>query len=266
VRHHDVQREIIQKLSEKGLKLVLGMEMFTHEQQGALDRWTAGRSDIGGLIRELGTEYWTNIRDYEKILLTARDRNIRILGINAPDKLVKRVAQVGLDGLSPDENVQIPADTDQVNPQLDRLLRLRLRVHRAFEKRRLDSIVLAQAVRDATMARSISRFLETEEGKDAIVVVIAGSGHVNYGLGIPERVSRTSKLPYRVVIPTESGELRLTEQEKRQAMPVDISHEDLRFLQSPIADYLHVIPRTEEKEPSTPKELETNGLTMIHGF
>ncbi len=248
-RHHEVQREIIQRLFDKGLKLALGMEMFTREQQEALDRWYAGRSDLRGLIQDLGSEYWTNIRDYEQILTFARARKIRILGLNAPDRLVKKVARSGLEGLTESERAEIPKDTTSINPQLDRLLRLRLRVHKAFEKRRLDAIVLAQAVRDATMARTIARFLDSDDGKDATMVVIAGSGHLNYGLGIPERVSHAHKARYRIVLPTESGELRLSEEEKRHAVPVDITHEDLRFLKAPIADYLHLIPRKEVEQP-----------------
>ncbi len=248
-RHHEVQREIMQRLSGKGLKLALGMEQFTREQQPALDRWLAGKSDLRGLIQELGGEYWTNIWDYEQILTTARNGNIRILGLNAPDRLVKKVARSGIEGLTEAERAEIPSDTASINPDLDRLLRLRLRVHKAFEKRRLDAIVLAQAVRDATMAQTVSRFLDSDEGKDATVVVIAGTGHLNYGLGIPERVSRAHNLPHRIVVPTESGELRLSEAEKRQSVPVDISHEDLRFLKAPIADYLHVIPRAIFDEP-----------------
>ncbi len=272
-RHHELQLEIFRRMSDgtgpglgpRGMRPALGMEMFTREQQDALDRWLAGKADLGALIRDLGGEHWTNIRDYEEVLLTARDRKVRILGLNAPDRLVKRVARVGLAGLSPEELAQIPPDTDQISPQLDRLLRLRLRVHKAFEKRSLDSIVLAQAVRDATMARSISRYLDSEAGRDRTVVVIAGAGHVNYGLGIPERVLRTHKLPYRIVIPTECGELRLSEEEKRQSLPLDmVTHMDLRFLRAPIADYLHVIPRKEENEPAAPNEPESDGLTMLH--
>ncbi|MEW6350960.1 MAG: ChaN family lipoprotein [Thermodesulfobacteriota bacterium] len=256
-RHHEVQRQILERLSDKGLKLALAMEQFTREQQAALDRWSAGKGDLRDLIRDLGGEYWTNIWDYESVLTTARSAKIRILGLNAPDRLVKKVARSGIEGLSESERAEIPSDTTTINPDLDRLLRLRLRVHKAFEKRRLDAIVLAQALRDATMAQTVARFLDSDEGKDATVVVIAGSGHVNYGLGIPERVSRVHHLPFRIVIPTESGELRLSEQEKRQSVPVHITHEDMRFLKAPIADYLHVIPRKpdgEKDEIEVPKD------------
>jgi hypothetical protein len=46
----------------------------------------------------------------------------------------------------------------------------------------------------------------------------------------------------RIILISESGELVLSEEEKRHAVPVDIRHEDLRFIRSPIADYLHVAP------------------------
>jgi hypothetical protein len=83
------------------------------------------------------------------------------------------------------------------------------------------------------------------------MVVIAGSGHMNYGFGIPERAHRMNGLSFRIILPTESGQLVLSEEEKRQSVPITVTHDDLRFLQVPIADYLHVIPLQEAKEPQT---------------
>jgi hypothetical protein len=73
-------------------------------------------------------------------------------------------------------------------------------------------------------------------------MVIAGSGHINYGFGIPERVRRRVDISFRIILPSESGELQLSEAEKRQAVDIDISHEDVKFIDRPIADYLSVLP------------------------
>jgi uncharacterized iron-regulated protein len=157
------------------------------------------------------------------------------------------VAHTGLEGLTDSEKREIPEGVEKINPLQDRLLRLRLRVHRAFEKASLDRIVLAQALRDETMAETVSRFLDSSDGRNRLMLVIAGSGHVNYGFGIPERVQRRTPFPYRIVMPTESGELVLTEAEKRQSVPVHITHEELRFITTPIADYLQAVPLQKER-------------------
>lgn len=246
-RHHELQAEILRGLSDRGLKIALGMEMFSRENQPVLDQWQTGNRSVADLIVELGRGHWTNLQDYEKVLTFARDRRIPIVGLNARDSLVRKVAHAGLDGLTESEKSEIPAGMEKINPLQDRLLRLRLRVHKAFEKTSLDRIVLAQALRDETMAESVSGFLNSFEGKERLMVVIAGGGHVNYGFGIPEGVQRRNPLPYRIIMATESGELVLTEAEKRQSVPVQITHEELRFIPTPIADYLQAVPLKEER-------------------
>ncbi len=247
-RHHKLQADILNRLKGRGLKLALGMEMFSTQHQTVLDRWISSKQSINELIRELGKEHWTNLKDYESVLTTARDLGIHVVGLNAPDELVHKVAREGLAGLSTKEKASLPEDLEQMNPANNRLLRLRLRVHKAFEQKSLDNIVLAQALRDATMARAVVEFLNSPEGKDAVMVVIAGTGHVNYGFGIPERVKRKLDLPFRIILASESGELVLSEQEMRQMIPTHLTHKDLEFIQKPAADYLHVIPLKEERQ------------------
>ncbi|PLX79952.1 MAG: hypothetical protein C0615_01825, partial [Desulfuromonas sp.] len=52
----------------------------------------------------------------------------------------------------------------------------------------------AQTLWDETMAESIVRFLEQNEGSR--IVVLAGGNHIRYGFGIPRRVFRRLPLPY----------------------------------------------------------------------
>jgi uncharacterized iron-regulated protein len=258
-RHHQLQTRLLRALFDRGLKLALGMEMFSREQQPILDKWSKGAADIDALIRELGKEHWTNLRDYGSLLTSARKMKIPIVGLNAQDKLVRKVAREGIEGLSESERRELPTHLLEINPLNDRLLRLRLKVHKAFEDKSLDRIVLAQALRDATMATAAAKFLDNPEGKDRLMVVVAGDGHVNYGFGIPERVQKLNGLPYRIILPTESGELVLSEEEKRQSLPVQITHEDLKFIRVPIADYLHVVPLKEPSVRSNPEDLALAG-------
>jgi uncharacterized iron-regulated protein len=246
-RHHQIQKQILRKLAERKLNPALAMEMFSEEHQAVLDRWMRSKDDLSALIKDLGKERWTNLMDYQSVLTTARDLGVPIVALNAPDRLVRKVAREGLESLSTEDRKRLPAGFQDINPLNDRLLRLRLRIHKAFQEKSLDNIVLAQAIRDATMAQAVVRFLESAEGKDRIMMVVAGTGHVNYGFGIPERVKSVLDLPYRIILTSESGELVLSDEEMRQMVPVRITHEDLKFIPVPIADYLYVIPL---REPS----------------
>jgi uncharacterized iron-regulated protein len=241
-RHHEVQYLILKSLFHRGLKLSLGMEMFPATRQGVLDGWLESADDLDSLANELGRDRWTNIRDYERLLLFARQNRIPVLGLNASDSLVRKVARGQLSELSEAEQKHLPQDLDDLNLLYERLLRLKLRVHKAFHEKSLEHVVRAQASRDSVMALSIVTFLTSSQGRGSTMVVIAGSGHLNYGFGVPERVRKKIELPDRIVLPTESGQLILSEEEKRQAVPVEITHQDLAFIRVPIADYLHVLP------------------------
>jgi uncharacterized iron-regulated protein len=80
-----------------------------------------------------------------------------------------------------------------------------------------------------------------------LVLVLCGAGHVAYGLGLPSRVRR--RLPgvkARVVLFSESEEVRLSPEEKAQSRAIEITHEQLRELRQPVADYLWAKPLGEK--------------------
>lgn len=265
-RHHEFQAEMLERLSRRGVKLALGMEMFSVRQQEILDQWQQGNEGVRGLIHALGKGHWTNLMDYRRVLLLARKLLIPILGLNAEDGLVRTVARKGLDGLSGDERAELPPGLEEINPLNDRLLRLKLKVHRAFEGKGLARIILAQALRDATMARAAVDFLESPRGRDRTMMVVAGTGHLNYGFGIPDRVQRRTSLSHRIILPSESGELVLSEAEKQHALPVEITHEDLRFIKKPIADYLHMIPLQKKRPEPTLEPPRTDEARLRDEF
>jgi uncharacterized iron-regulated protein len=258
-RHHELQTRILKGLAERTTKVAVGMEMFSEAQQPVLDRWQQGDTGVSTLIRELGPDHWANLQAYKTLLLTARKLRVPIVGLNASDTLVRDLARNGIEGISAEQRAALPQGLDRmINPLNDRLLRLRLRVHKAFQHGSLDRIVLAQTLRDETMAIAATRFLESPGGKDCIMLVVAGNGHVNYGFGIPERVRARLDAPHRIVIASESGELVLSEQEERQSVPITITHADLSFIRVPIADYLQVVPMVDEDAPG---ESENDSLT-----
>ena len=245
--HHKLQEQILEALASEDGPLAVGTEMFSVDQQATLDSWLKSGDSVDDLMTQLGMGRWTNLKDYELILLSARRRGIPLVALNAPDYLVKKVAAHGTEHLTETEKSLIPPDFQKVNPDYDRLLRLRLRVHKAFQHMSLDRIVAAQSLRDCVMAESVNKFLDAEKEKNRRMLVIVGTGHLNYGFGIPERCESLNGLAYRIILPSESGRLILSEEELRQSEPVRITHQDLKFIKTPIADYLDVIPLREER-------------------
>ena len=82
-------------------------------------------------------------------------------------------------------------------------------------------------------------------------MVVCGSGHCQFGLGTPDRVRRRLEgVRDRIVLMSESGDVKLTAAEKAMKRNISIRHRDLEFIRRPLADYLHVVqakPNEEEK-------------------
>ncbi|MGC8907865.1 MAG: ChaN family lipoprotein [Desulfomonilaceae bacterium] len=242
-RHHNFQLAVIRGLFQRRPSLYLGMEMFNAGQQEVLDRWLAGHDSLARLGEQLGSEKWTNLSDYESLLLFARRNGIQVVGLNVSNDLVRKVVRGQQGDLSKKELKDLPEEALLTpNPLYDKLLRLKLRVHKAFQGKSLDGVIRGQLLRDSVMAQTIVRTLESLKGKNPVFAVVAGSGHLGYGFGIPERVRAKMQVSDRIILPTESGHLILSDEERRQAVPVEITHEDLRFIREPIADYLYVLP------------------------
>ena len=84
-------------------------------------------------------------------------------------------------------------------------------------------------------------YLTSEAGRGRTAVVLCGAGHVAYALGTPARLRR--RLPDakdRILLLSESGDLVLTAEERAMARPITITHDQLRQIDRPIADYVHV--------------------------
>ena len=241
-RHHELEVDILRGLAQRNPNVSLAMEMFTSEQQPVIDRWLSSGEPVSVLVNNLGEDRWMNLMDYAPVLVAARDLKIPVVGLNISSGIVRKVSRGGLESLSQDEKALAPPDVEPINPLYAKLLSLKLKVHRAFQDKSLKRIIFAQALRDSVMASNITRYLEGPNTKNRFLVVIAGSGHLNYGFGIPERVKSRIDVNSRIILLSESGELELSEAEKQQAVDIEISHEDLRFIDKPIADYLSVLP------------------------
>ena len=89
----------------------------------------------------------------------------------------------------------------------------------------------------------------TSTGVDRLAIVLGGSLHFTHGLGTPYLVKKKiPSLKDRIIMLSNSGDLVLSKMEKALSRDIKITHEDLRFLQTPIADYINVIEFKTEKK------------------
>ena len=165
-----------------------------------------------------------------------------MIGLSPSPEVIRAVAQSGgIDRLDSKLRTQLPAEMVFKDPVYEKLLSAQLMVHMAASPERLRPMIEAQMARDEAMSAALADYLRSQAGRGRKAVVICGSGHVAYGLGTPERVRRRlGDTNDRVVVLAECGDLRLTPEEKAAARPVEITHEQLRKIGRPVADYLEV--------------------------
>jgi uncharacterized iron-regulated protein len=242
-RHHEIQLDILRDLGARGLPLVLGLEQLEHFQQPHLDRYNEGKIDYRELAEATAwSERWHDYQQYRTILETARELSIPIVALNARAETIRQVARGGgVDRLDAQTRKELPKTLQLEDPVYEKLLNLELMVHMSATPERLRPIREAQICRDEMMASVLSSFLQSDEGRDRTAIVLCGAGHVSYGLGMVSRVRRRlPEIKDRVIVLSQSGDLELSPEEAAMARDIEITHEQLRAVNRPVADYLYV--------------------------
>ncbi len=244
-RHHRIQLALLQELFARGVKLVLCLEQLEAPDQPAVDRYLRGEIDPATLAGTIDwPNKWRNYAAYLALCEFARAHGIPIRAINAPATVARAVYRGGgVAALTPEQRAQLPAELRLDDPVYERLANLQLAVHAGLEEGKKRGMFEAQVIRDETMAANIVAARRVAGG-DRTAFVVLGAGHMRYGLGVPERVrGRVPDVTDRLVLMSESGELRLTPAEQAGARAVEITHADQRQVGRPVADYLRLLPR-----------------------
>ncbi|HVN23799.1 MAG TPA: ChaN family lipoprotein [Syntrophorhabdales bacterium] len=197
---HLVELEIIKGMHRSGPPVAIGMEMFPKSAQPALDDYVAGRIDERQFLKQ--SRYFTgwgfDYKLYRPILNYARAQGIPVVALNAEKELVRKIYRAGLNSLSPEEKSKLPASLDFSDRSYEEKLKSVFKEHEGWEKERFEFFYQAQVLWDETMAESIVAFLEAHPAYK--MVVLAGSGHVANGSGIPRRVARRLASPSAIVL------------------------------------------------------------------
>ena len=190
LEHHLAQLAIIARLYARNPRLAIGMEFFQVPFQPYLDEYVAGRLDDRTLLKH--TEYFDrwrfDYRLYQPILQFAQAHRIPVIALNVAQELVDKVSRSGLESLTPDERAQVPARIDQADARYRERLRRVFEQHPGSEAKDFERFVEVQLLWDESMAEVAARYLGAHPTRS--LVVLAGNGHVTFGLGIPRRLKR----------------------------------------------------------------------------
>jgi len=202
---HDIQLRIIQALHEQDRNLVLGLEMMPIFTQEILNRWSLGILSREEFIREARWYvHWNyNFGFYEKIFEFAKEKRIPVYALNVPREIITKIRMKGWEVLSEEEKKLVPQPelSNQEHRLLIRTIFETTPIPHQMKGEGLDvvfeGLYRSQSAWDEVMASNAVKFAEKERKK---IIVLAGSGHLFYNLGINRRGHERSHLPSKTVI------------------------------------------------------------------
>jgi len=192
--HHRVQHQIIKSLFARDERLGVGLEMFQRPFQDELDRFGRGAVNEEEFLK--ATEYrqrwgfaWSL---YRPIVDFCRHNGVALAALNAPKELTARISKVGYAGLTDEEKRNLGPIAFQVVKHrgywYERLAEMHGQKDAPAEQKERSYQVMTTW--DDYMAASAARF--QQERNLRRLVILAGSGHIERGFGIPERASKRS--------------------------------------------------------------------------
>ena len=198
--HHLNQLEIIRRLHQLDPNLVIGVEYFQQPFQPQMDDYIAGRTTEKEFLR--ATEYYQgwgwDYRLYAPIFRFAREQRIPVRALNVPPALASAVAKVGIAGLPEQQRAYLPKEIGPADEAYRSRLREMFEIHGAAKPDDFEHFVEAQLMWDEGMAESAAAYLNANQGRR--MVILAGSGHLAFGAGIPKRLERRTKATYAIVL------------------------------------------------------------------
>ncbi len=199
---HRVELRVLEGLYEKNPSLALALEMFPRDEQPVLDQWSQGLLSEDQFIR---ASHWEDVWGYSYALYRdlldfAREKKIRIIALNAPGAVVKKIAREGLASLSPAERSRVAKDFSFDDQEHREYVREQYGEHLKGRIKDFESFYQAQLAWEETMAETLAEVLLTSDAKTQVVTFL-GKGHMDYRFSVPERVRGRVDHTYKTVMP-----------------------------------------------------------------
>ncbi|MCX6553478.1 MAG: ChaN family lipoprotein [Candidatus Aminicenantes bacterium] len=191
---HLWQKEFIEALAKEHSRLLVGFEFFNRADDTALDLYLSGKISEAELLLKTG---WyvrgsMNFAYTRMVLETVKKLGLKAVGLNVPRELVNRVAKRGFAALTPAEQAMFPG-VGRTDPEHEYYIRSTLGEFAVQVPLWFQNVYVAQKCWDTVMAESMRLALARPEFRGYKGIIIAGSAHVAYGLGIAWRYRQRDK-------------------------------------------------------------------------
>ncbi len=187
IAQKELQARLLEAIAARVRRPVLGMEFFQRGDDEILGKWTSG--ELSGDEFLLAANWYDrggyNWGYYAPVMAVARARHMQVVGLNVDRSIPRTVSRGGLDALTPEQRSEVGTINVGGSPQHRYLIQRYFGDAVAMMPAVwLDRMYAAQCLWDVVMARSIVDKLP----EDGTMVVVVGTGHVAFGLGIARRI------------------------------------------------------------------------------
>jgi len=194
--HHQAQLRVIQALVDSGRKVRVGMEMFAGTYQARLDQWSAGQMDWETFLKR--SHWYANwgFDDtlYKDILVYIKEKHLKLIGLNIPFHIPRKISVGGLDNLLPAERAMLPKQINTADAEHRAYVEESFKMHHLKGRSDFENFYAAQCAWEDGMAQSVAEHLAADT-----MVVIVGNGHIKRKFGVPNRAFERSQAPFRTI-------------------------------------------------------------------
>ena len=203
INHHAAQLKVIRMLKESGVQVAIGLEMFRSDSQQALDRWVSGNigeADFQQIFYDNWGYSWEN---YRAIFDYAREKKIRLIGLNVSREITRQVSRQGFASLNKDQKGKLSNIACRVDKEYMDYIKKAFGGH-GHGKLNFTYFCEAQLVWDTVMAINALDYLQ--KNPKALVVVLTGIGHAQKN-AIPRQIRKRSEVAHAVILPEVKGSI-----------------------------------------------------------
>lgn len=182
---HQFQRDFIRALHQKHPQIVVGFEFFRRQDDPVLSRWSAGAISEKELLQQCAWYKKSSLNyGYTKLIMDViREYRLQAIGLNMPRQTLRTLARRGFADLSPSEQLLFPT-VNISNPEHEYYVRTFFPKFATQIPNWQAHIYAVQKCWDIIMAESMRRKLSQKQYAQHKGIIIAGSAHVAYDLGI----------------------------------------------------------------------------------
>jgi uncharacterized iron-regulated protein len=205
--HHLFQLEVIKRLHHYFKNLAIGLEMVQSPFQKYLEDFIENKITEKELLERI--EYFDRWRFdyhlYREIFLYAREHKLKLLALDVPQEIVKKVAKGGFSELTEEEKRILP-ELDLYNPSYKNFLKGVFESHRFDNSTNFEFFYQAQLLRDEGMAERIVEYLK--KNPESKLIVLTGKGHLQSYYGIPQALKRRNFTHFKTILLGEVEEFK----------------------------------------------------------